>query len=131
MSEIKLSKQERRKIANDKIALVMKYFRENYYNLLKDKFLHTKSKMDAWVVASILGIESYSLTSFYKHYKSKDSYVSDLIGWYRIESIIKALEIEIKRLMNFMRTQLFISRNLMMSRQHKVIFTIRVDNYKK
>lgn len=91
-------KQERRRIANDKIVLVMKYFRENYYNLLKGKFLHTKSKRDVWVVASNLGIESYSLTSFYKHYRSKDSYVSDLINWYRIVPIIKALEIEDKTL---------------------------------
>ena len=96
--EAKAQKEERLKVANSKISLVMSYFKENYSHLLEGKFINTKSKKAIWKVAYDLGIETHNLTIFYKHYQSKEKYIQGLISWYRIQSIIRALEIKDQRL---------------------------------
>ena len=89
----KALKQERLKVANSKISLVISYFKENYVELLRDKFVNSKSKKAVWQTAYDLGIEDCSLTKFYKYYKNKDEYINELISWYKIEKIIDALKI--------------------------------------
>jgi len=89
----KALKQERLKVANNKISLVVTYFKENYVELLRDKFLNFKSKKAVWQTAYDLGIEDCSLTKFYKYSKNKDEYINELISWDKIEKIIYALKI--------------------------------------
>ena len=57
----------------------MSYFRENYSHLLEGKFINTKSK-GYLEVSYDLGIETQSLTTFYKHYQSKEKYIQGLIS---------------------------------------------------
>jgi len=90
----KVLKEERMRIANGKVSLVISYFKENYTHLLEDIFLHTRSKKAVWQIAYDLGIEDSSLTKFYKYYHSKEKYIYGLITWYRIHSIILVLEIK-------------------------------------
>lgn len=87
-------KEERLRIANSKIALVVSYIKDNYTELLKDKFITARSKKAVWQIAYDLGIEDSSLTKFYKYYHSKEKYIYGLITWYRIHSIILVLEIK-------------------------------------
>ncbi|BCR36407.1 hypothetical protein [Mariniplasma anaerobium] len=94
----KALKEERMRIANGKISLVISYFKENYTHLLEDIFLHTRSKKAVWQIAYDLGIEDCSLTKFYKYYRDKDEYIKELICWYRIGSIINALKIKDQKL---------------------------------
>jgi len=89
----KALKQERLNVANSKASLVISYFKENFAELLSDKFVNSKSKKAVWQTASDLGIEDCSLTKFYKYYRNKDEYINELISWYRIEKIIIALKI--------------------------------------
>lgn len=92
--ELITQKKERLRVSKNKISLVISYFKENYSSILEDKFINTKSKKAIWQVAYDLGIETQSLTTFYKHYQSKEKYIQGLISWYRIHSIILALEID-------------------------------------
>lgn len=95
---MKAQKENRLRVANNKISLVISYFKENYSLLLEGKFINTKSKKAIWKVTYDLGIETQSLTTFYKHYQSKEKYIQGLISWYRIQSIILALKIKDQRL---------------------------------
>jgi hypothetical protein len=92
--KVKAIREERLRIAKSKIFLVISYFTENFTHLLEDKFINTRSKKSVWQVAYDLGIEDQSLTTFYKHYHSKEKYIHELINWYLIHRIIKALEIK-------------------------------------
>jgi hypothetical protein len=94
----KALKQERLKVANSKISLVISYFKENYGELLRDKFGNSKSKKAVWQTAYDLGIEDCSLTKFYKYYKDKEKYICELISWDKIEKIINALKISDSKL---------------------------------
>jgi hypothetical protein len=55
--KIKALRQERLRIANTKITLVMSYFRDNYKDLLESKFVNLGRKKAIWKTASDLGIE--------------------------------------------------------------------------
>jgi hypothetical protein len=94
----KALKQERLKVAKSKTSLVISYFKENYAELLRDKFVNSKSKKAVWQTAYDLGIEDCSLTKFYKYYKNKDDYIYELICWDKIEKIINALKISDQKL---------------------------------
>ena len=96
--EARAQKEERLRVANTKISLVVSFFRENYSDLLESKFANTNSKKAIWKVAYDLDIETQSLTTFYKHFNSKEKYIHGLISWYRMHSIILALEINDQKL---------------------------------
>ena len=87
-------RQKRLSIAKNKISLVVSYFRENYMDQLNSKFMNSSSKKAIWQTAFNLGIDNQCLTTFYKHYISKDYYISHLVNWDRIKSIVKALKID-------------------------------------
>ena len=62
--EARAQKEERLRVANTKISLVVSFFRENYSDLLESKFANTNSKKAIWKVAYDLDIETQSLTTF-------------------------------------------------------------------
>jgi hypothetical protein len=61
---------------------------------LESKFVNLGRKKAIWKTASDLGIEDWSLSTFYKHFDSKDKYIYQLINWDRVKSIASALEID-------------------------------------
>ena len=90
-------KQERKRVANQKINIALDYFKEKYFDIVFSKFENTKSKKDIWKVASAIGLETYSESSFYKHTKSQaiviENYVANNIRWSNLRKIIKSLVI--------------------------------------
>lgn len=94
----KALKQERLNLANSKTTLVVSYFKENYVDILREKFENAKSKKAVWQTATDLGIEDCSLTKFYSYYRDKDNYIEGLIYWDNIGLIINALKISDQKL---------------------------------
>lgn len=94
----KAAKEERKRIANEKIDIVLDYFRENYLNRLINEFVETKSKKAIWKVAYEIGLETYSESSFYKHTKSSTlvikDYVNDNIDWRNLKKIATNLQVK-------------------------------------
>lgn len=98
----KAAKEERKRIANQKITTALGYFRENYLDRLINEFVDAKSKKAIWKRAYEIGLETYSESSFYKHTKSQiieiETYVSDNLRWRNLKNIILSLEINDSKL---------------------------------
>ena len=94
----KAAKEERRRVANQKIDMVLNYFKENYMDRLLDKFVNTKSKKAIWKTAYEIGLEICSLSSFYKHTKSKtiviEDYINKNINWRNLKKIATNLQVK-------------------------------------
>lgn len=91
-------KEERRRVAKQKIDMVLDYFKENYMDRLLDKFVNTKSKKTIWKTAYEIGLETYSESSFYKHTKSKtiviEDYINKNINWRNLKKIATNLQVK-------------------------------------
>lgn len=97
-------KHERKRVANQKINIALDYFKEKYFDIVLSKFENSKSKKDIWKVASAIGLETYSESSFYKHTKSQaiviENYVTNNIRWSNLRKIIRSLVINDTKLTN-------------------------------
>jgi len=93
----KAAKEEKRRIANHKIDIVLGYFRENYLDTLINEFVDTKSKKAIWKRAYEIGLETYSESSFYKHTRSKsiviEEYVKGNITWRNLKKLAVYLRV--------------------------------------
>lgn len=91
------AKDQRKKVANQKIAIALGYFKENYMVRLLSKFTNAKSKKNIWKLAHEIGLETCSESSFYKHTKSKSlviqDYVDKKIDWTNLRKIATFLNI--------------------------------------
>ena len=98
----KAAKEERRRIANHKISIVLGYFRENFLDSLINEFADAKSKKAIWKRAYEIGLETYSESSFYKHTRSKaiviEEYVKGNINWRNLKKLAAFLQINDSKL---------------------------------
>lgn len=98
----KAAKEERKRIANQKITTALGYFRENYLDRLINEFVDAKSKKAIWKRAYEIGLETYSESSFYKHTRSKaiviEEYVKGKINWKNLKKLAAFLQINDSKL---------------------------------
>lgn len=98
----KAAKEERKRIANQKITTALGYFRENYLDRLINEFVDAKSKKAIWKRAYEIGLETYSESSFYKHTRSKaiviEEYVKGNINWKNLKKLAAFLQINDSKL---------------------------------
>lgn len=89
---------------------VINYFNYNYLEKWLDYFENVKSKKEIWKIASNVGGEIGSLSSFYNHSRSvlysKEKYIKNLIRIEVISNILKVLEIEDEELNNMIKEPL-------------------------
>lgn len=98
----KAAKEERKRIANQKITTALGYFRENYLDRLINEFVDVKSKKAIWKRAYEIGLETYSESAFYKHTRSKaiviEEYVKGNINWKNLKKLAAFLQINDSKL---------------------------------
>jgi len=97
-------KEERKIVANQKINILISYFKEYYKEILMSKFSNVKTKKSIWEIAYEIGLETYSESSFYLHTKGKtlliEEYIDRKISWNNISKLISYLEIKDTKLEN-------------------------------
>ncbi len=75
---------------------ITKYFTERYMGQWLTYFTNAKNKKETWALATEVGIEKDSLSSFYNRRKgvSMDEYIRGLASYDKIQKIMQALHIE-------------------------------------
>lgn len=93
----KVAKVERKRVANQKIKILLEYFVDNYLNSLVSKFENKKTKKEIWRLAYDLRMETYSESYFSRNNKLKDfkieSYIKKNISWRNIRKLADFLSL--------------------------------------
>jgi hypothetical protein len=93
--ERKREKAERLSRLKELIEEINAYFEQRYMKDWINYFSSARNKKEVWALATKLGVESYSLTSFYQHNKgvSIENYLEGLVKLHNMQAIMKTLDI--------------------------------------
>lgn len=94
-----IEKQNQEKEINNEIAAIVDYFNEKYLDQWVDYFSDKKNKKVIWETVHNMGVESYSLTSFYSHQRSTSmdamrGYYKNLVNIQSMKTIMQVLNIK-------------------------------------